>query len=55
MVLVQIDTGYACAGVMSEDGVITETAPIFKWMVGKTVQEVKKWPKIKSIKVVRRG
>lgn len=37
------------------DGVITEAAPIFKWMVGKTVQEVKSWHKIENIKVVRRG
>lgn len=39
----QIDLGYACFGMQSINGTVTETAPIGKWMVGKTLQEIKPW------------
>lgn len=47
--LLQIDTGYACAGIVVEDGVCTEAAPIFAWMVGKSLEEIKRWRKIQNI------
>lgn len=31
----QIDTGFAYFGVIVEDGIVTNTAPIAKWMIGK--------------------
>jgi hypothetical protein len=30
-----IDTGYACFGLISEDGVIVEAPPIAKWTIDK--------------------
>lgn len=33
----QIDSGYACAGVITENGKIIETAPIFKTLLGKNI------------------
>lgn len=38
--LLQVDTGYACFGIVVTDGVVTEAAPIAKWAVGKTLTEV---------------
>ncbi len=40
-----IDVGYACAGIITTNGVITNQAPIFEWMFGKTLQEIKPWLK----------
>jgi hypothetical protein len=47
--LYSVDTGYACGGIVVEDGVVKEAAPIFKWMIGKTFGEVKAWKKIKTL------
>jgi hypothetical protein len=38
-----VDIHYACFGVISEDSVIIDTAPIFMWAKGKTLAEVKNW------------
>jgi hypothetical protein len=46
--IVLIDVGYACAGIVMEDGVCVEAAPIFKWMIGKRGREIKKWRKIRQ-------
>ena len=46
-----VDTGYACAVILVGDNdIILDTAPIFKWMIGKKLEDVKKYKKIKSIK-----
>ena len=45
----RIDTGYACAGILTDDDVVYYAAPIFRWMTGKSIEEVKRWKKIKSI------
>ena len=51
MKLIQIDTGYACAGIfVSSNEIVLDTAPVFKWMIGKKLEDIKKWKKIKGIK-----
>lgn len=48
MTLYQIDTGYACAGIeTNDDGIVIFAAPIFKWMIGKNIDNVLEWKKIK--------
>jgi len=49
--LIQIDTGYACAGAeVDSRGIVLDAAPIFAWMIGKSFNEIRKWKHIKSIK-----
>jgi len=44
MRLWQIDVGYACAGVVTDEkGIIRVAAPIFKWAKGKTISEIERW------------
>lgn len=38
-VMYYLDTGYGCGAVVAQDGKITDTAPIFKWMRGKTLEK----------------
>lgn len=45
-----VDTGYACAGVWVEDGIVVYAATIFNWMIGKEWDSVKEWSKIKEIR-----
>lgn len=44
-----IDVGFACAGVFIKDGIVVEAPPIFRWMLGKEWERVKKWNKIVDI------
>jgi len=37
------DIHYACVGIEATDGIVTLAAPIVKWMLGKTLAEVKTW------------
>ena len=46
--LLQIDLPYACAGIVVENDMITEAAPIFKWMVGKDLNYVCGWVQSKG-------
>ena len=46
--LYQIDVGYACAGVVTHGDVVSESAPIFKWMIGKELKTVVTWVKNKG-------
>lgn len=39
--LYQIDAGYGCGGAVAIDDIIIEAAPIFKWMVGKSIHFIK--------------
>lgn len=41
MRLFHVDVGYACYGIVSEGGAVTQAAPIAAWMIGKTLQEIK--------------
>lgn len=51
--LVQIDTGRACAGIIVEKGLVIEAAPIFSWMVGKSLESIKRWRRIKKLDIIR--
>jgi hypothetical protein len=46
------DIHYACFGIEAIDGLITFTAPIVIWMMGKTFVEVKPWLKSRKAVVV---
>ena len=48
-----IDIHYACFGIVIKDNIIIDTAPIAKWMLGKTTTEVSKWLKSKNAKIIR--
>lgn len=39
----QIDLSYACAGIIVEDDIIVDSAPIFNWAKRKHINEIKKW------------
>lgn len=47
-----VDIGYACFGVESKDDKVIYTAPIVKWMTGKTLKEIKPWLVSKKAKVI---
>ena len=50
--LVRIKTSYACAGIIvDEDGVCREAAPIFRWMIGKRLTEIRRWKKLVEMRV----
>ncbi len=42
-----ITLSYACFAVFVNDGVITDAAPIGRWMVGRRVDDVCKWVRSK--------
>ena len=46
-----IDVGYACYGLIEQDGRVKQTAPIANWMTGKTLTEVWGWLAKKNAKV----
>ena len=48
MILYQIDIGYACFGIEVENDVVTYAAPIAKWTIGKTWEEVESYFKSKK-------
>jgi hypothetical protein len=49
MQLWQIDVGYACAGIeVNENNKVQRTAPIFKWMTGKSISEIQHWVQRKN-------
>ena len=39
--LVRVTTTYFCAGIIVESGKIVESAPIMRWAIGKTPEELK--------------
>lgn len=51
--LYQIDISYACAGIIVEDDVIIDAAPIFNWMKKKHLNEIKKWVINKGGKITK--
>jgi len=34
---------YACFGITTENDIVIKSAPIGKWMIGKSISEIKKW------------
>ena len=50
--LLQVDTGYACFGVVVRNGIVVEAAPIAKWAVGKSLADVVEHFKRKRAKVL---
>jgi hypothetical protein len=51
MTTYQIDTGYACFGIVLRGGECIEAAPIAKWMIGKSFTEIATWVKKKNGKI----
>ena len=46
----QVDTGYACAGVVVLHGWVIDAAPIYRWMIGKSWASVKRWKRIIEVR-----
>jgi len=45
--MIQVDVGYACGGIEVKASRVVLAAPIFRWMLGKTFDEVERWVKKK--------
>jgi hypothetical protein len=45
--VIQVDTGYFCAGIVVENGICIDAAPILRWAIGKREQDIKSWSRIK--------
>lgn len=41
--LYRIKLGKVVAGVVVEDGLITKAAPVFRWMQGKPMRDIRTW------------
>ena len=48
MMILQIDSGYFCAGVVLDNDRVQRTAPIVKYMLGWTLQRVRDYCERKS-------
>lgn len=55
--LYQVTVKFACAGIFVEEGVVVRTAPIFRWMTGKSFQDCLEFYRRKQqlIEVVKVG
>lgn len=51
-VLWQIQLPYATFGIVVQDGLVAEAAPIGKWMVGKALAQINSWVLRKGGKLV---
>ena len=49
--LVEITLPYACAAVIVRGDTVVQTAPIFGWMLDKTLGEVRSWVERKGGRV----
>lgn len=47
-----VDIHYACVGIISGNDIVVDAAPIVKWMIGKTLHEIKPWLLSKRAKVI---
>ena len=48
-----VDVKYACYGISTnENDIIVSASPIAKWMLGKDLEEIKKWVKRKNGRIV---
>lgn len=43
MKFLRIELPYAVAGIEVDNGIVVRTAPIFRWMIGKTEQYIRAW------------
>jgi len=41
--LYQIDLPHMCAGIIINNDIIIEAAPILKWTIGKSLNDIQKW------------
>ena len=47
--MLQIDLPYACAGIEVESmAICVDAAPIFRWMIGKSLNEIVEWTILKG-------
>ena len=42
-ILYQITLSYACASIIVKNNIVIKTAPIFNWMIGKNLMEIRYW------------
>ena len=49
----QTDLSYACAGIIVEDDIIVDSAPIFSWAKRKHMNKIKKWVINKGGKITK--
>lgn len=49
-----ISLSYATFGVITTNDIVTSTAPIAKWMMGKNIEEIKNWVTNKKGKIDER-
>jgi len=47
--LYQVTTSYACAGIVVSNGIVIDSAPIYTWMRGKSLETIKGWKRIQKI------
>jgi hypothetical protein len=47
-----IDIHYACFGIIATEDVVSEAPPIARWMVGKSLADIKSWLLNKKAKVL---
>ena len=51
--LYQITLPYACAGIIIENNIVVKAAPIFNWMKGKNLNEIKRWVNNKKGTIIK--
>lgn len=51
--LYQIKSNYFCAGIIVKNKTIIYTAPIIKWMKGKSIRFIKQYCRNKNFKIKR--
>ena len=44
-ILYSVKSDKACGGIVVRDGIVIETAPYFKWMMGKKIEQLLQWNK----------
>ena len=49
----QVDVGYFCAGIVTENEKVTFAAPILNWAIGKPLSTVQKWVSSKNGRLVK--
>ena len=47
-ILYHIDIDYACFGIIAKNGIVIEAAPISKWALGKSINDVLNYYKNKK-------
>jgi len=52
MTLYSIDTGYACFGIIEDNGVVKQTAPIANWALGKKIETILSYFKDKKHAII---